>query len=59
MTGLDNIKYDELCRLCATRTTMVLAIHLFENEGTIRQICKKIDSCLHLKVFSQCICEDK
>lgn len=50
MAAVDNPKYEELCRLCATKTTMVLAINIFENEGTIRQISKKICTCLPVQV---------
>lgn len=50
MSTLENSKYEELCRLCATKTEMFLAINIFEDEGTIRQINKKIDSCLPVQV---------
>lgn len=50
LAGVETPKYEELCRLCATKTTMVLAIHIFENEGAIRQINNKIHSCLPIKV---------
>ncbi|CAH1980623.1 unnamed protein product [Acanthoscelides obtectus] len=50
---MEHSKYDELCRLCATKSTMVLAINIFENEGAIRQISKKIDTCLPVKVHEQ------
>nr|CAI5826051.1 unnamed protein product [Callosobruchus analis] len=60
---MENSKYDELCRLCATKTTMVLSINIFENEGAIRQISKKIDTCLPVKVHEldclpKMICEN-
>ncbi|KAJ8973764.1 hypothetical protein NQ317_017566 [Molorchus minor] len=48
--AIENPKYEELCRLCATKTTMELAIHIFEAEGTIRQISKKICTCLPIQV---------
>lgn len=52
LEGVEPPKYDDLCRLCATKTTMVLALHIFENEGTIRQVNNKIHSCLPVKVRS-------
>lgn len=50
LTTTETPKYDDLCRLCATKTTMVLSIHIFENEGTVRQIDNKIQNCLPIKV---------
>ncbi|CAG9829538.1 unnamed protein product [Diabrotica balteata] len=50
MTTLENSKFEELCRLCATKTEVFLAINIFENEGIIRQVSKKIDSCLPVQV---------
>lgn len=44
------MRYGDLCRLCATKTNMVLAINIFENEGTMREINKKIESCLPIRV---------
>ncbi|KAG5898397.1 hypothetical protein JTB14_030375 [Gonioctena quinquepunctata] len=63
MAAMENSKYEELCRLCATKTTMVLAINIFEDEGTIRQISKKIDTCLPVQVHEtdelpKMICEN-
>ncbi|KAJ8929273.1 hypothetical protein NQ314_018066 [Rhamnusium bicolor] len=50
MAAVENPKFEELCRLCAIKTTMDLAINIFENESTIRQISKKICTCLPIKV---------
>ncbi|CAG9854479.1 unnamed protein product [Phyllotreta striolata] len=47
MSILQNSKYEELCRLCASKIEMFLAINIFEDEGTIRQ---KIDTCLPVQV---------
>ncbi|KAJ8929269.1 hypothetical protein NQ314_018062 [Rhamnusium bicolor] len=63
MAAVENPKFEELCRLCATKTTMVLAINIFENEGTIRQISKKICTCLPIQVHEtdelpKMICEN-
>lgn len=54
MPGVETPKYEELCRLCATKTTMILAVHIFENEGVIRQISNKIHNCLPIKVIFCC-----
>ncbi|CAG9821543.1 unnamed protein product [Phaedon cochleariae] len=60
---MENSKYEDLCRLCATKTTMVLAINIFEHEGTIRQISKKIETCLPINInqtdeLPKMICEN-
>ncbi|CAH0546825.1 unnamed protein product [Brassicogethes aeneus] len=59
----DPIRYGELCRLCATKTSLVMAINIFENEGEIRQISKKIESCLQVQIHQadelpKMICEN-
>lgn len=48
---LVNSRFDELCRLCAAKTTNMLGINIFENEGALRQVNKKIQSCLPIHVF--------
>lgn len=50
MATIDPSRYSELCRLCAATTTMILAVHIFQNEGVIGQLRKKIESCLSIQV---------
>lgn len=56
-------RYVDLCRLCANKTNIGLGIHIFENQGTSRQIDKKIETCLPIQVHEidelpKMICED-
>lgn len=51
MTSVENPKYEELCRLCANKTEVYLGINIFGHEGAIRQLNKKIDSCLPVQVL--------
>lgn len=46
----DNAHFGDLCRLCASKTSILLAVNIFESEGAIRQISKKIQSCLPVQV---------
>nr|XP_023020248.1 zinc finger protein 260-like [Leptinotarsa decemlineata] len=60
---MENSRYEELCRICATRTSMVLSINIFGDEGTLRQISKKLDTCLPIQVHEadelpKMICEN-
>ncbi|XP_060535580.1 zinc finger protein 260-like [Cylas formicarius] len=50
-----NTKFDELCRLCAAKTAVVLSVNIFEGEGPARQLSRKIHTCLQLQVH----CEDE
>ncbi|XP_030766059.1 zinc finger protein 260-like [Sitophilus oryzae] len=50
---LQNSKFHELCRLCATKTELMLSMHIFEGDGPIRQLSKKIDNCLQIQVHQQ------
>ncbi|EFA00074.1 hypothetical protein TcasGA2_TC002889 [Tribolium castaneum] len=50
MAAIDPSRYNELCRLCAATTTMILAVHIFQNDGIISQLRKKIESCLSIQV---------
>lgn len=50
MASMDTTRFADLCRLCAAKTTVGLAINIFENEGAIRQLNKKIETCLPLHV---------
>lgn len=54
-TGLIE-NYNDLCRICASKTSVLAGINIFEGEGTIREINKKISSCLPIQVniFSHC-----
>ncbi|KAL3284014.1 hypothetical protein HHI36_018184 [Cryptolaemus montrouzieri] len=60
---VDSSRYGDLCRLCAAKTTLVLGINIFEDEGTIRQVRKKIECCLPVQVHQaddlpKMICEN-
>lgn len=46
----EQLRYSDLCRLCAAKTSLVMAIHIFESEGEMRQIGKKIEACLPVQV---------
>ena len=50
MAAIDPSRYSDLCRLCAATTTMILAVHIFQNDGIIGQLRKKIESCLSIQV---------
>jgi KRAB domain-containing zinc finger protein len=50
MAAIDPSRYNEMCRLCAATTTMILAVHIFQNDGIIGQLRKKIESCLSIQV---------
>ncbi|KAF5281583.1 hypothetical protein FQR65_LT14626 [Abscondita terminalis] len=50
MATEDNTRYSDLCRLCATKTNTILAINIFENEGAMRELNKKIETCLPIQV---------
>ncbi|KAK4873098.1 hypothetical protein RN001_015127 [Aquatica leii] len=63
MAADGNTTYSDLCRLCATKTNMILAINIFENEGAMREITKKIETCLPIQVHEtdqlpKMICEN-
>lgn len=50
MAATDTARYGDLCRLCASKTNIVLAVNIYGNEGAIRQIHKKIETCLPVQV---------
>lgn len=50
MAATDTTRYGELCRLCASKTTLIIAINIYGNEGALRQIDKKIETCLPVQV---------
>lgn len=50
MAAADPTRYGELCRLCASKVNIVIALNIFSNEGTMRQINKKIETCLPVQV---------
>lgn len=47
---VDATRYSDLCRLCAIKTALGGGIHIFENEGTLRELNKKIETCLPVQV---------
>lgn len=49
MAGL-NTNYNDLCRICAAKTSILVGINIFEGEGTVREINKKIATCLPIQV---------
>ncbi|KAL1518038.1 hypothetical protein ABEB36_001724 [Hypothenemus hampei] len=49
---MQNTKFEELCRLCGSKTDM-LAVHIFNEEGTFSELGKKIYSCLQLEIHQQ------
>lgn len=56
-------QFSDLCRLCGSKTTVLMGLHIFEREGDLRQISKKIKACLPVQVSStdklpKMICEE-
>ncbi|KAK9496488.1 hypothetical protein O3M35_013222 [Rhynocoris fuscipes] len=56
-------EFSELCRLCGAKTSVLLGLHIFENEGNLRQIYKKITACLPIQVTNndklpKMVCEE-
>ncbi|CAG9770477.1 unnamed protein product [Ceutorhynchus assimilis] len=49
---VQNTKFEELCRLCGSKTDM-FAVHIFDEEGTFSDLGKKIYSCLQLQIHQQ------
>lgn len=39
-----------LCRICVSETSPGYRFSIFENEGTLKQLCLKIASCLPIEV---------
>ncbi|KAL1465513.1 hypothetical protein WDU94_005076, partial [Cyamophila willieti] len=65
MTSLseDLAEFNELCRVCANKTNVLLALNIFEGDGSNRAIYKKINKCLPIKVsmedkLPKLICEE-
>ncbi|KDR19660.1 zinc finger protein 2 homolog [Zootermopsis nevadensis] len=55
--------FDYLCRLCASKTSVLMGLHIFEREGDSRQIFKKITACLPVQValtdkLPKMVCEE-
>ncbi|XP_017786267.1 PREDICTED: zinc finger protein 260-like [Nicrophorus vespilloides] len=50
MATVDTTRYVDLCRLCATKTNMVMGLSIFDSEGSVRQIYKKIETCLPVQI---------
>ncbi|KAI5749338.1 hypothetical protein M8J76_006567 [Diaphorina citri] len=56
-------EFNELCRVCANKTNILLALNIFEGDGSNRAIYKKINECLPIKVqmedkLPKLICEE-
>ena len=43
-------EFDYLCRLCATKTGMMMGLPIFEAGDRMRNIDKKIAACLPIQV---------
>lgn len=57
MAAIDcTARYSDLCRICATKTNMILGINIYANEGVVREIDKKIESCLPIQVEFMRLC---
>lgn len=50
MANAETTKYSDLCRLCCSKTNQMMGIHIFANDGSLRQIDKKIEACLSIQV---------
>lgn len=46
-------RYEDLCRLCAMKTAVLLSVNIFAQEGALRQVDKKIESCLQFQVMQR------
>ncbi|XP_049813357.1 zinc finger protein 853-like isoform X2 [Schistocerca nitens] len=60
---LSTEEFNELCRLCAAKTNVLVGLPIFEDEGDTRQIFKKIKACLPVQVAStdrlpKMVCEE-
>lgn len=47
---MDHLEFSELCRICGSKTSVLMGLHIFEKEGDMRQIYKKITECLPIQV---------
>lgn len=47
---MDHSEFSELCRICGSKTSVLMGLHIFEREGNMRQIYKKITDCLPIQV---------
>lgn len=55
--------FNNLCRLCAAKTSVLLGLHIFDSESDTRQIFKKICECLPIQVTNsdrlpKMVCEE-
>lgn len=50
-TNIDITEFRELCRICGSKTSVLMGLHIFEREGDLRQIYKKITACLPIQVI--------
>ncbi|KAL1117834.1 hypothetical protein AAG570_004149 [Ranatra chinensis] len=61
--GIPLSEFRELCRLCGSKTSVLMGLHIFEREGDLRQIYKKITACLPVQVHNtdklpKMVCEE-
>lgn len=61
--NLQLAEFSDLCRLCGSKTSVLMGLHIFEREGDLRQIYKKIKACLPIQVAStdklpKMVCEE-
>uniref|UniRef100_A0A0A9VX38 Uncharacterized protein n=2 Tax=Lygus hesperus TaxID=30085 RepID=A0A0A9VX38_LYGHE len=57
------VEFGELCRLCGAKTSVLMGLHIFEREGSLREIFKKIKACLPIQVTNddklpKMVCEE-
>lgn len=43
-------EFGDLCRICCAKTNVLMGLNIFEKEGNMRQIYKKITECLPIQV---------
>lgn len=43
-------EFGDLCRICGSKTNVLMGLNIFEKEGNMRQIYKKISECLPIQV---------
>ncbi|XP_014255698.1 zinc finger protein 260-like [Cimex lectularius] len=56
-------EFSDLCRLCGAKTSVLMGLHIFDREGDLRQIYKKITACLPIQVnnndkLPKMVCEE-
>ncbi|XP_039275592.1 uncharacterized protein LOC111058644 [Nilaparvata lugens] len=63
MASVNISEFHDLCRICGNKTSVLMGLHIFEREGELRQIHKKIMECLPIKVLNndilpKMVCEE-